>query len=81
MRRFLTNMPGARFLSALAVVAALALPLSGCEREVAEVKTPQGEVEVNKKLDGTTEIEIDKKGPGGEVEIEKKPGEAPKVDD
>ena len=34
-------------------------PLVGCEREVMEVETPRGEVEVEENLDGGLEVEAD----------------------
>jgi hypothetical protein len=40
-------------------LAAAGMTLAGCEQEVAEVETPQGEVEVEENMDGTTEVESD----------------------
>ena len=43
------------------VLLALAAPavFTGCEREVLDVETPQGEVEVQEEMDGDVEIERD----------------------
>lgn len=48
-----------RRFGVLAIVLGAFFPLVGCDREVMEVDTPTGEVEVEEELDGDLEIESD----------------------
>ena len=46
-------------LAPFAILLFAICPLVGCERDVAEVQTPTGEVEVEENLDGGLEVEAE----------------------
>jgi len=48
-----------RRLGILLTVLCAFCPLVGCERDVAEVETPSGEIEIEENLDGGLEAEVE----------------------
>lgn len=47
-----------RVLFAFVFLAPLSLSV-GCENEIAEVETPDGEVELNEEMDGDLDVDVD----------------------
>ena len=48
-----------RVLFSFCLLAPLSVGLVGCQEEVAEVETPNGEVELNENPDGSLDVDVD----------------------